>query len=321
MLECSVIICTLNPRIQVLQRVLQALQGQTLPLEQWQLIVVDNGSQPDLRSQLDLSWHPHAQCVREERPGQLAARVCGYRCSAAELLVYVDDDNVLAADYLAQCVALSAEHPDVAVWSGQSSPEFQQPPAEWTRRWWPMLAIAQFSEDEVMTQWQVGQPLPHGAGMAVRREVMKTYVERYYPAPLRSSLGRTQRSLMSADDNDITLCALNEGWSCGRFTQLQLTHIIPPQRLTQEYLLRLTAGMAASRVVLSQLYPQFPYAAASARPFGLRYLWHFCSWPGFERSRQLALLAGEKQGREHLRSMAATEQCSTGAAGKLQVLV
>jgi glycosyltransferase involved in cell wall biosynthesis len=318
---CSVIICTLNPNLHSLQRVLQALQDQTLPLDQWQLIIVDNGSTTDLRSVLNLSWHPRAQCIREEQSGLLVARVCGHRAVDSDLLVYVDDDNVLATDYLQRCVEISAAYPQLAVWSGQSNPEFQQPPPEWTRPWWPMLAITNFTQDEVVQQWSLQRPLPHGAGMAVRREVMQLYVDHYYPAPLRRTLGRTQLGLMSADDNDITLCALNEGWGYGRFTQLQLTHLIPPQRLTQKYLLQLTSGMAASRVVLAQLYPQFSYSIATRRPMLLRYLWHFCSWPSFHRARQLALLAGEALGRQHLRRFAKDQQQAADRLSSSQVLV
>ena len=46
----SVVIPTHNPRMDYLRRVLEALRGQTLPREQWEIIVVDNGSRVPLRA-------------------------------------------------------------------------------------------------------------------------------------------------------------------------------------------------------------------------------------------------------------------------------
>ena len=55
----SVIICTHNPRFEYFDRVLNALKGQTLPLEQWELVIIDNASVEPLCERVDLNWHPH----------------------------------------------------------------------------------------------------------------------------------------------------------------------------------------------------------------------------------------------------------------------
>jgi glycosyltransferase involved in cell wall biosynthesis len=44
MINVSVIICTHNPRPHYLSRVPAALRSQTLPMEQWELLVIDNAS-------------------------------------------------------------------------------------------------------------------------------------------------------------------------------------------------------------------------------------------------------------------------------------
>ncbi len=45
----SVVLCTYNPRADYLQRVIEGLKAQTLRQSAWELIVVDNNSQPPLR--------------------------------------------------------------------------------------------------------------------------------------------------------------------------------------------------------------------------------------------------------------------------------
>ena len=62
----SVIICTHNPRLDYLRRVLAALQNQTLSSGEWELVMVDNASHTPLSGTIDLSWHPQGRVVREE---------------------------------------------------------------------------------------------------------------------------------------------------------------------------------------------------------------------------------------------------------------
>ncbi len=61
MLELSVIICAHNPRPHYLGRVLEALRSQTLPKQQWELLLIDNSSSTPLRAQWDISWHPNGR--------------------------------------------------------------------------------------------------------------------------------------------------------------------------------------------------------------------------------------------------------------------
>jgi glycosyltransferase involved in cell wall biosynthesis len=82
------------------------LQRQTLPLYSWEYLIIDNNSQPSLAENVDLGWHPYARVVREEQLGLTAARLRGIKESTAALLVFVDDDNVLAADFLEQAIAI-----------------------------------------------------------------------------------------------------------------------------------------------------------------------------------------------------------------------
>src|SRR5271154_1339560 len=99
-MEVSVIICTHNPRLHYLRRTLDALAEQTLPKDRWELLLIDNMSREPVSSAWDLSWHPNARHVREEALGLTNARLRGIRESKGEYLVFIDDDNVAAADYL-----------------------------------------------------------------------------------------------------------------------------------------------------------------------------------------------------------------------------
>src|SRR5688500_17806279 len=84
----SVIICAHNPRPQYLRRVLQALREQTLPTDEWELLLVDNASGEPLANWADLTWHPQARHIREMTLGIAFARSRGIRVASAPLLVF-----------------------------------------------------------------------------------------------------------------------------------------------------------------------------------------------------------------------------------------
>src|SRR5512132_4628719 len=106
MQHLSVIICAHNPRKLYLERTLRALQAQSLEHSRWELLLIDNASESPLSRDWDLSWHPHARHVVERELGLSAARLRGMREANCELLVFVDDDNVLDAEYLSEAVQI-----------------------------------------------------------------------------------------------------------------------------------------------------------------------------------------------------------------------
>ena len=50
----------------------------------------------------DMTWHPNGRHIFEGQLGVAYARQRGMREMSADLLVFVDDDNVLDPNYLAE---------------------------------------------------------------------------------------------------------------------------------------------------------------------------------------------------------------------------
>lgn len=241
----SVVICTHNPRPQYFQRVLEALRQQTLSLAEWELIVVDNQSHPPLATSTDVTWHTRARVVREEKVGLTHARLRGFAEASSPLVIYVDDDNVLDSDYLATAAHLADTMPFLGVWSASIQGEFEIPPTEWMKPYFPYLALTDFTHD----QWSNhprGQTLPIGAGMVVRREVMTAYRAALIKDPRRIHLDRDGQSLLAGGDTDIGLAACSLGLGCSYMTALRVTHLIPANRLQRKYLTRLVEDITAS---------------------------------------------------------------------------
>jgi len=214
------------------------------------LVVVDNGSDERVASLFDFSWHRNRQILREDRLGLTPARLRGIRESKGNLLVFVDDDNVLDPDFLETTLLVAEEKPFLGGWSGQCRPEFEQEPPEWTRRYWGNLSIREFERDVWSNLPRLPDTMPCGAGLCVRREVAVHYLHLHDSGKRSFQFDRTGRSLLSGGDNDLAGCACEIGLGLGLIASLKLTHLIPSERLTAEYLARLAEGIHYSSTLL-----------------------------------------------------------------------
>ena len=251
MSEISVIICTHNPRMDYLERVLGALQGQRFPLARWELLLIDNKSDQALSDRVDLSWHPQARVVREEELGLTRARLRGIKESRGGLVVFVDDDNVLDADYLEVVTEIASKHPNLGAWSGQVLPEFEIDPPQEIVPFLGVLCIREITKDIWGNSANPGF-LPFGAGMCVRRRVLQKYERELLGNSARILLGRRGNSLVSSEDLDMGLCCINMGFGTGLFKKLQITHLIPKRRLSREYILKLIEDSACGQVIMER---------------------------------------------------------------------
>jgi hypothetical protein len=235
-----------------MRRCVDGLKGQTLSRDRWELVVVDNRSEEPVATITDVSWHPFARVIREDSLGLTPARLRGIRETSGDLVVFVDDDNVLDADFLETAVRIAESKPFLGSWSGQCRPMFETPPPDWTRRYWGNLVIREFDRDVWSNLPRLPESMPCGAGLCVRREVANLYLSLHDSGKRSFQLDRTGDSLVSGGDNDLAACACDLGLGVGLIASLKLTHLIPPERLTVEYLARLAEGIYFSSVFLDR---------------------------------------------------------------------
>jgi len=254
MIELSVVICTHGPRQDHLERTLASLKAQTLPQEQWELLVVDNASSTPVAEKHGLSWHRHGRHVVEPKLGLTMARIRGIAESTTELILFVDDDNVLATDYLATVIQIMRREPQLGViGAGRLEPEFEEDPGPELMPYTPMLALRTVSTSNWSNDPQ-DKHIPWGAGMAVTRTVADRYRRIILDDPMKQRLDRAGNTLNSCGDDEFSWVACEMGLGKGVFTELQVTHLIGRARVQREYLLRLAEGHAFSRVFLMHLH-------------------------------------------------------------------
>jgi len=245
----SVLIPTHNPRMDYLARVIDALKQQTLSPEQWELLVVDNASKEMVDGRLDLSWHSNARVVREERLGLTNARLRGFAETTGETIVLVDDDNVLAPDYLEQVARIAREHHFIGTWSGALELELEEGSPEPARPLRHLLCERKPSKDVWSNDRSNFAATPWGAGECIRRAVAEAYARKVENDPRRRQLDLQGEQLVYGGDTDIAYTGLEMGLGMGVFTSLKITHLTPKSRCTEEYLLRNYEARAYSEVL------------------------------------------------------------------------
>lgn len=252
-LSLTAVIPAHNPNPGRLRRALLGLRAQTLPPGDWETLLIDNASARFPEADFISTCAPSAcAIVREPALGLTAARRRAFFSARGALIVLIDDDNVLAPDYLARVVRLFAAHPGLGALGGRSLPEFETPPPSWAKEFFPLLALrdcgpvpligglhrAPNGKHLIYPNWA-----PIGAGMGLRREAAVAWAERGVAGAFPDRRGS---ALTSSGDNDLILTLLRAGWEVGYFPELMLTHLIPATRLDAGYLARLNRGIQSS---------------------------------------------------------------------------
>lgn len=241
----SVVLCTYNPDDELLARALDAILAQDLDRDAWEFVVVDNNSQPAVSARQCVTDRG-VRVVIEPTQGLSAARECGVRSTRSPILVFVDDDNLIAPDYLRNISATFADQRIGAV-SGTVVPEYEKQPGSWFTDFEIMLAVRRPPTDRpYLTSIPLfNEYFPVGAGMAVRRDVIRSYYQSiaegaaYLP-------GRVGSDLTSGEDTDLAFFAISRGYLVGTIGSLKLRHVIPAARTTPDYISRLAVASTRS---------------------------------------------------------------------------
>jgi len=288
--DLTVAICTHNPRSAYLTRVLGALQRQTLGLDRWELLLIDNKSDTPLSEQYDLSWHPAGRHIAEPQAGLSHARNAAMQNASAPILLYVDDDNVLSLSYLEIGLKLGERHPELGCWGpALIEGEFEVPPPKELQKQLHMLALFHYQTDRMASDYSV---MPPGAGLFCRLPACQLYRDLLKNDLRRQAFGTKAGSFFRGEDTDLVMSMIQQGWQAGQFVELSILHLIPAVRLTRQFMLGLTRGNGTSSLLVDWVW-------GGTRPKTTRWaefvhLLHICRLPRANRDFSLAFWRGER---------------------------
>jgi len=298
----SVVICTHNPKAVALRRVMESLYAQDIGAEKWECIIVDNKSDTPISERLvELGILEFVRVIGEPTLGLTHARVSGIRESRSEVLVFVDDDNVLAPDYLKNSLAIMESEAHVGVLGGIIRADFEKSPRRCVSDSLFLLGIRDFGALPVraLIYNQVGPWEPIGAGMVIRKLVASRYAA-HLTMEMRTQLDRRGASLGSCGDTDMARCAPELGLYMAYDPRLWLVHLIPEFRVAPYYLLRLHRALARTGTLLDRIRTGSPSRLVGTAAICMWWLRTFYRVPAFSVFRMAASIAdayGRYEGR------------------------
>ncbi len=209
-------------------------------LPAWEIVLVNNNSKDNTVSVAENYWHGlevnvPLRVIQENKQGLIHARKTGIMNARYSLIVFCDDDNFLAPDYLEKAWQIMKAHPQVGILGGVSKGYFTSPEPEWLPQMYSAYALGKqyhTTGDVTATKGQVW-----GAGMVSQAKLLQEIFNEEF-----ITTGRTGKNLASGDDTEICYKAILKGYHIYYDESLKLQHYITPQRLTWEYAIRLSKG-------------------------------------------------------------------------------
>ena len=250
MIRLSVIISTYN-RSALLMQTLQSLVEQNASRYDWECVVVNNNSTDDTAERVEQFIAEHAgfnfKMVNEPNQGLSYARNRGIRESEGEYIAILDDDERIAPDFVDAYIELFDKVEDAVAGGGPIVAEYITEKPSWMSPYTERpIANTMYFGDE-MKPFPKGR-IPGGGNMAIRRNAIRRY------GVFDTSLGYVGEDLVGGEESDL-------------FERLQIAeakyyyvpkavmyHIIPKEKLTVEYLRRLSYNVGVSQLRRARYY-------------------------------------------------------------------
>lgn len=257
----SLVICCYNSQSRITPT-LNSVFLQSVPDDHHiEIILVDNNSKDDTVKVVHDLWvkHRHSlpqqtlRVISEPIQGLIHARHTGIKSSKYDIIVFADDDNELAQNYIVEAYELMSLDSSIGICGGRS----QLPPdinIDHLPKWWNRhkggFAIGDKGEKllEVSYVW--------GAGLVLRKSVFDKLKQSSFNFSL---VGRNGEALTSGEDQELCYAVRLLGYKIIYQPKLKLYHRIDISRIDLNYLESLHNGFGISHVYLRIYENYFRY--------------------------------------------------------------
>jgi glucosyl-dolichyl phosphate glucuronosyltransferase len=240
-IKVTVAIPTYN-RADFLRQTLAGITEQQFPREHFEVLVIDNNSTDHTAAVVAefANRHPAPRYIREAQQGLDHARNRAVAEARGDIIVFGDDDILVAPDWLAQiAVPLLADTSSrrIGAVGGEVIPVFPDGLPEWVREWHAPLAF----------RTNAG-PLdakrsPMGANLAFPKWVFEEL------GPFHTALDRSAGNYFSGGDSEMIRRIRAAGLEVWFAPAAAVKHQMPASRTTFRYAARHAFDSARSRVI------------------------------------------------------------------------
>jgi glycosyltransferase involved in cell wall biosynthesis len=255
-MRISAAICTYD-RYDLLPKAIESLARQTLPSGDFEILVIDNSPDHERSEEFarryrdvgNLSW------LVEKTPGLSNARNVATRGARAPLIAFMDDDAIAAPDWLERYVAVFEKFgADAQVAGGRVDPIWESPQPEWLPD--GLLGNVSVVNWGGADRFAAKSEWVAGTNIAFRTDSLNA------AGGFSVHLGRTRggQLLLSNDETDVIERMTANGARLIYAPTAVVQHLVPSERLTQEWFRRRVAWQAVSDYLLdsARLFEKAP---------------------------------------------------------------
>lgn len=229
----SAIIITHN-RVEYLIKAIQSLLHQSLPKDQYEIIVVDNCSTDHTRETVEkLSANNKVRYVFEPELGSSKSRNTGLQHARGTYVAFLDDDVITCPDWLEKILhVFETVQPRPGCVGGRVVPIWESERPEWLSDSLLLsLALIDWSEsphviDDLKKEHLVSASIAFPTGLLKETGGFNT------------KLGRFGKDLLSNEDTFLQREIMRRGYSCYYDPEIVVRHHIFESRLSQSFFMR-----------------------------------------------------------------------------------
>ena len=249
MIRLSLVIATYN-RAEQLMVTLGSVAMQSAKAETWECIVVDNNSKDDTRQRVEAFQRKHSDLniryVFEQNQGLSYARNAGIMASHGDIVAFIDDDEHIVKDFISAYIDLFDQHPDAMAAGGEIIAEYPTGRPRWMSRYTERPIANPMSFGDRVRLFPSGR-IPGGGNMAMRRRLFDSI------GIFNTSLGRTGKRLLGGEESDLFERIANSGYRVYYTPRAVMYHIIPEEKPSRDYSVRLATNTGISQRTRAEL--------------------------------------------------------------------
>ena len=229
----------------------------------YEIIVVDNFFTNEYIDKLSIIEYSHLTIIKNPVLGAHHSRRLGLYNSEGDIIIFVDDDNYLTAEYISFIILNSQSKTNKNFFIGCATKEFLK--VEWEKNEYSPLTYACGSLEGANFKKNI--PVYWGAGMAMNRELGFKIFQKELIVEGRMA---KKKYIMSGEDHEYSLRAYFYKADFFYYSDIGLYHDFNLERLSVEYYKKVQIGFVYAAYILKIYYD----LQGSKKIYTNIYLWY-----------------------------------------------
>ena len=246
-MKISAIISTYN-RARFLPGLFESLQNQTLPVKEFEIIIINNNSTDDTEKLSGEFMNNHkgirVSYFTEINQGLSYARNRGIMEAEGDLVTFIDDDALPADDFMEKSTRFFDEHPEAGASGGKILLRFLGKQPDWYNRFLsPLLGYFNYGSRTRLFRNNYFR----GSNMTFRKSLFDSF------EPFNVRLGRSGEISTGGEEKELFYRLRNYGIQLWYNSEAVVYHLVPEERTTAEFIRKQAIGTGRGKRVQAEI--------------------------------------------------------------------